>query len=189
VVDLAAVGSARHLGSSTAWPDRDELDWTFLARNLARKLASISDVEAVERIVDDAERDALTLDAPAEFWRQVADESGRRKNILDHEARTRSAISTDANPIAHVPGRFLWASSTMKRRIAVALGDSGSPPTDAPLHQHSKQDASAYELSRDDPDCMVQGRVRIARQRDFTKTLLPEAAPARIELRVPLVAT
>ena len=51
-----------------------KLDWKFLARNLARQLASIDDVGAVERIVDDAERDARSLSAPDDFWVQVAEE-------------------------------------------------------------------------------------------------------------------
>jgi hypothetical protein len=51
-----------------------KLDWSFLARNLARHLASVDDVEAIERIMEDAERDALALDAPPEFWMRVADE-------------------------------------------------------------------------------------------------------------------
>ena len=51
-----------------------KLDWSFLARNLARHLASVDDVEAIERIMEDAERDARALDAPSEFWMRVADE-------------------------------------------------------------------------------------------------------------------
>jgi hypothetical protein len=51
-----------------------KLDWSFLARNLARHLASVDDVEAIERIMEDAERDARALGAPPDFWMWVVDE-------------------------------------------------------------------------------------------------------------------
>ena len=67
------------------------LDWTFLARNLARHLALIGDADAMARTLEDAEQDARDLGAPHDFWLRVAHEyrseeerlgSGRRR-ILD----------------------------------------------------------------------------------------------------------
>lgn len=51
-----------------------KLDWEFIAKNLARHLASVDDVQAMERIIEDAERDARALSAPSHFWTWVASE-------------------------------------------------------------------------------------------------------------------
>lgn len=54
------------------------VDWTFLARDLAAHLAAAADIEIAERTLRDAQRDAAGLTAPADFWRRVASEYERQ---------------------------------------------------------------------------------------------------------------
>ena len=66
-----------------------KLDWDFLARNLARHLISTDDVETMERIIEDGERDARALDAPSDFWMRVAEQyrsEERRLGLAERDA-------------------------------------------------------------------------------------------------------
>lgn len=67
----------------TAWPIDMTFDWTFLARDLAAHLVAASGVENAERILQDAQRDAARLVAPADFWLRVGREYEKRSLGLD----------------------------------------------------------------------------------------------------------
>jgi hypothetical protein len=54
------------------------VDWTFLARDLAAHLAAAADAEMAGRTLRDAQRDAAGLGAPADFWPRVASEYERQ---------------------------------------------------------------------------------------------------------------
>jgi hypothetical protein len=64
-----------------------KLDWAFLARNLAAHLAAATSMENVDRILQDAQRDAAQLLAPPEFWSYVSDEYGKQASQRGVEAR------------------------------------------------------------------------------------------------------
>ena len=47
------------------------IDWSFVARDLAKHLSAVEDVPSVARILSQAEKDASELGAPADFWARV----------------------------------------------------------------------------------------------------------------------
>ena len=61
--------------------------WDAIVSNLARHLASVSDVDQLERILADADRDLAQLEAPPTFW---ADVSEAFQRALRTERSTRS---------------------------------------------------------------------------------------------------
>lgn len=47
------------------------IDWPYLARNLAGHLQAARETDAIERILDDAQKDAASLSAPPDWWQMV----------------------------------------------------------------------------------------------------------------------
>jgi hypothetical protein len=47
------------------------LDWILITKNLAQQLCSVGELDVLRRILDEAERDAACLSAPADFWDKV----------------------------------------------------------------------------------------------------------------------
>jgi hypothetical protein len=50
------------------------IDWPLIARNLAAHLHAAHDGDQIQRILDDAEKDAASIGAPADWWDMVARE-------------------------------------------------------------------------------------------------------------------
>ena len=70
------------------------IDWPHLARNLAAHLHAVREPEAIQRILDDAERDAASLSAPPGWWQMVLREysSMIRKGSAEEHARVSDMI-------------------------------------------------------------------------------------------------
>jgi len=68
------------------------LDWVMIAKDLAAHLAAAGDVQVIERMLVDAERDAQTLAAPEHFWRAVAVEYRARRGSDPEAARVHELI-------------------------------------------------------------------------------------------------
>lgn len=74
------------------------IDWPHLARNLAAHLHAARETEAIQRILDDAEKDAASLSAPADWWQMVLREYQsliRSGSVEDHN-RVSEMISSKA---------------------------------------------------------------------------------------------
>jgi hypothetical protein len=65
------------------------VDWRFLARDLAAHLVAAADCEFAERILGDARRDAERLAAPDEFWSAVTAEYERQARNMGADVRDR----------------------------------------------------------------------------------------------------
>jgi hypothetical protein len=72
------------------------IDWPHLARNLATHLHAAGGTDAIQRILDDAEKDAASLDAPADWWEMVIREYGsliRPDSPQDHSRVSEMILS------------------------------------------------------------------------------------------------
>ena len=47
------------------------IDWPYLARNLAAHLHAARETDAIQRILDDAQKDAASLSPPPDWWQMV----------------------------------------------------------------------------------------------------------------------
>ena len=50
------------------------IDWPHIARNLAAHLHAAHDSDQIQRILDDADKDAASISAPVDWWEMVARE-------------------------------------------------------------------------------------------------------------------
>jgi hypothetical protein len=63
------------------------VDWLLIARDLAAHLRGAQDLEVVQRILDQAQADAVSLGAPSDWWETLGSE---------YQALARSASSPDS---------------------------------------------------------------------------------------------
>jgi len=49
-----------------------KIDWTFVGTNLAKHLSTVAEEATMQRILEQARKDASRLSAPAGFWSLVA---------------------------------------------------------------------------------------------------------------------
>jgi hypothetical protein len=70
-----------------------------VARNLAAHLLAIRDVDVARRVLDDAARDAATLEAPADWWELVAREYETRAGAGEENQQIRQIILSKAGRV------------------------------------------------------------------------------------------